>query len=132
MRLLALLLLVVVLDGCRRPSGSSAAPEHAVVCPARASTPARADSAAARVRIYEGPAFRAGDRVVIVVDDTVRGIAWVQAGAGLQLPGHSALESLAPNDVADLRILKYGEANATARPCEVEGGRMIRTVRTKS
>jgi hypothetical protein len=124
---------VATMSGCHHPSARAANTIALAACLARAPSSSAVDSTRQRLRIGEDNRFRAGDRVVIVIDDTARGVAIVPANAstGIQVDAVPGLAWLKPEQVAEITVMKGMEAHSLAAPCEVEGGLIIRTTRSR-
>ncbi len=84
-----------------------------------------------RIRI-DGPPFKLGDRIVLIVDDSVRGVARVMSEEPIRLDRITVLDSISPHDLGGLTVIKAQEAGRRAAPCAVEGGIKIRTASGKT
>lgn len=127
---------LMLLAGCLRapqavPPTLVSTPGAPATCPPRsAGAPSVSSSRAVRL---DGPSFVVGDRVVVVVDDTVRGITTVAAAprqGPIQFADEQVLAGLRPEEIATLTVIPRAELPRWAAPCEVEGGIAIRTTRS--
>ena len=106
-RTLLLVIGLISLCACHRAGVQEASATALTTCPARGAPPPGADSVPRVVRIGEGVRWRVGDRVVVVVDDTTRGIGLVTAATNgneaqpdfSHIPIFAAMN---PDDVAEL------------------------------
>jgi hypothetical protein len=122
-------LVVAMAGGCHH------APKPAPVavnptCPARETFTAGATPN--RIHI-DGPVFRVGDRVVLVVDDSTRGITVVRGsapGAGFTFDSIPGVSWPRAEEIESATVLKRLEVQSRVTPCEVEGGISLRTNRS--
>lgn len=122
---LAAYCLVGLLSACASWHRPPVSLEKPLGCLARHSS----DSVGRQLRI-DGPPFRRGDRVVVIVDDSVRGVVRVVAESPVKFDPATILDSVVAHEVAELTVIKAQEARQRAVPCEVEGGIVVRTVRS--
>jgi hypothetical protein len=122
-------LVVAVAVGCHHASKPAPVAVNRT-CPVReASTTGATPN---RVRI-DGPVFRVGDRVVLVVDDSTRGITVVRAsasGTGFTFDSIPGVSWPRAEEIESATVLKQFEVQSRVTPCEVEGGMSLRTKRS--